>query len=783
MTSIQSRLISSLRRSATHNSDIEVSPVCILWPDKEHQWEAVIPTLQDAIPELYILGDYNPDNRTGPAIWLRCILARSIVEALPPKGTIPILYLPGVGRSDLRAVEECPGHLKPLAELQYRGSVWSQTNGKDWTILAYLKSVQGGLGLDVSQDTETKHAMILSLSYLLEEDYDLLTGKRLDNDYFNTLLMGGDPVKDLLTWLDHDNQFRSLKDENEWKAFVQVCISQLGFNPEKEGILAGAEKLANHEGPWLPVWVRYCEAPKRYPQIPATIRRCRAPIGTLLWHTEGSALDGWPQWNEEQEANLRRDLVVLKDLPAHEARIKIKELESKHGHRREFVWSELGESPLASVLFHLSILAEITSHPLTAGTCEEIQAAYLTSGWKADDAASQIIAELKKPDDVEIAISIIRTIYLPWVEDAARYLQSIIQKVGYPSSIKKESISSQYQNGDCILFVDGLRCDCAHRLIEKITAKGYQTHETPFWVPLPTVTPTGKPAVSPIHHLITGSDDCTNFIPNIAETNKPIKTPDILRSHIEKSGWQYIDRTSTGDPQGKGWSECGDLDSEGHSRGQKLPGHLDIIISEITERISELLQAGWKRVHVVTDHGWLLMPGGLPKVELYSGLAETQWKRCASLKEGASTQERQFPWFWNPHVHYVIADGIGCFKMNETYTHGGLSLQECLTLKICVSAPAQKTSSKIDITDWKWRGLRCTVALDNPIPGTILDIRTNPGDPQSSLVLTKKPVDEFGKSSVIVEDEGLQNSKAMIVILDEKGGIMAQKDTIIGEQS
>ena len=219
MTTIQSRLIDSLHRSATHNSDIEVSPECILWPDKEHQWEAVIPTLQEAIPELYILGDYNTDNRTGPAIWLRCILARSIDESLPPKGTIPILYLPGVGRSDLRAVEECPGHLKPLAELQYRGSVWSQTNGKDWTILAYLKSVQGGLGLDVSQDTETKHAMILSLSYLLEEDYDLLTGKRLDNDYFNTLLMGGDPVRDLLTWLDQDDQFRSSKDENEWKAW------------------------------------------------------------------------------------------------------------------------------------------------------------------------------------------------------------------------------------------------------------------------------------------------------------------------------------------------------------------------------------------------------------------------------------------------------------------------------------------------------------------------------------------------------------------------------------
>ena len=29
-----------------------------------------------------------------------------------------------------------------------------------------------------------------------------------------------------------------------------------------------------------------------------------------------------------------------------------------------------------------------------------------------------------------------------------------------------------------------------------------------------------------------------------------------------------------------------------------------------------LLDAGWQQVVVVTDHGWLYVPGGLPKVEL-----------------------------------------------------------------------------------------------------------------------------------------------------------------------
>ena len=54
-----------------------------------------------------------------------------------PEKIIPILYLPGVSRQELRAVAECPPALMPLAELQYRGAFWSQVNHKDWTVLAW----------------------------------------------------------------------------------------------------------------------------------------------------------------------------------------------------------------------------------------------------------------------------------------------------------------------------------------------------------------------------------------------------------------------------------------------------------------------------------------------------------------------------------------------------------------------------------------------------------------------------------------------------------------------
>jgi len=66
-------LIKAVRDAAVFNPEVQVAPACILWPDRDRQWEAVIPILQAELPELMILGDYAPDKRIGPAIWLRCV--------------------------------------------------------------------------------------------------------------------------------------------------------------------------------------------------------------------------------------------------------------------------------------------------------------------------------------------------------------------------------------------------------------------------------------------------------------------------------------------------------------------------------------------------------------------------------------------------------------------------------------------------------------------------------------------------------------------------------------
>lgn len=770
---VQDHLLKAVRSSTVFNPEVQVAPACILWPDRDRQWETVVPLLQSELPELFMLGEYSPEKRIGPAIWLRCVMAGRVEGITLPPGTPPIFYLPGVSRQELRAVESCPDHLKPLAELQYRGVIWSQINAKDWTILAFLKSDQGGLGLDVAQDSDAKNAMQLALHRLLDEEVELLRGKRLDKDFFNTLLTGGDPVRDLLLWLDQGDAFKESRGENEWKAFVEVCKSQLAFDPQNHGQLVGGTKLASHDGPWKAVWERFCEAPRRYPNVSTLLHKCQPPTFDLFADAETAG--GWPQWNDGQETNLRQDLHALRDLPAHKARAKIVELEKQHGSRRDLVWAELGEAALARSMKHLIVLAETTQHSLAAGDIFDIAAGYRNQGWKADEAILRALEEVETGPDLEAISTAIRAAYLPWSDESARYLQSIWKK----NPPKTGHGGDKEGSPACVLFVDGLRYDCARRLSGLLERNGFVVKEAEKWAALPTVTGTGKPAVAPLvrEGTIAEEPEAYNF--------EPLSSYQFKKA-LEQNGWTLLDKKTSApvitdiDPP-RLWVECGDLDHEGHDRGWKLARQMDSLLAEVQERITDLIAAGWGKIRIVTDHGWLLLPGGLPKVELPSSVVESKWGRCAAIKPGAATNAQEFPWHWNPNQHFALADGISCFRSGEEYSHGGISLQECLTLELTVTGNNKNgLAAQVTLTDIVWKGLRCTVVAEGKFAGLMLDVRTQPGNPGSSVVVSPKPMKESGSASVVVENEELEGEAATVVLFDGNGVLVAQASTLIG---
>lgn len=768
-------LTKAIRSAATHNPNVQVPPACILWPDGDRQFEPVIARLLGELPELCVLGDYAPEIRTGPAIWLRMVIADKADDTKLPPDTTPILYLPGVRRQDLRAVEACPERLKPLAELQYRGAIWSQVNAKDWTIAAFLHSGQGGLGLDVATDRETKQAMRLALFRLLDERIDLLDGKRLDRDYFNTLLTSGDPIRDLLQWIDSPAAIREACDANQWNAFAAILKSQFRFDPVSDGELEAAARLAERAPPWDSVWQRFADSPHRFPNIPAQIRKQPMPEVNDLFADRG----GWPQWNDDQESELRSALMSLTGQTPESARKTLIELEKQHAGRRAEVWTELGMSPLAVALEHLAALAPITADSLAAGSAADMAAAYRASGWRADDHMLHALAAVRTEPDLAAVESALRAIYLPWATDAAMHLQKVVAADGYPRQSIRQASPPDFHAGTCLLFIDGLRLDLAKRLEAELERAGLQVAATYDWAALPSVTSTAKPAVSPVAELITGQEANQDFTPMATASGKSLRGGYEFQKLLESQGWQRLGKTETGDPQGLAWCEIGDIDHEGHDRGWKLARHVDSLLQEAIERVEQLVAAGWADIRIVTDHGWLLMPGGLPDTQLAPSLAVNKWGRCAAIKTGAATDVRLYHWYWNPTQCFALAHGICCFQRGKQYAHGGLSLQECVTMGLTVRGSGVRPGS-VRITEVKWRRLRCTLTINQPAPGLRLDIRTHAGNPETSEVVQVKPFGDKPTATVIVADEDLDGSVCWLVVLDAADNIVIQQQTTVG---
>jgi len=769
------KLARAVAGAAAHNPEVQVPPACILWPDRERLWEPALGLLQLELPELLVLGEYRPEQRRGPAIWLRCAIA-GVLDGLDlPAGVVPILYLPGVSRQDLRAVSDCPEPLKPLAELQYRGVIWSQINAKDWTPFAFLTSSQGGLGLDVPRDNETRDALRAALPNLLEEEVEPLRGRRLDASALNTLLTGGDPVRDLLGWLHQPEATQAAWPGNVWQAFRQVCRSQFRFDPDKSTPLEGVRLLTRREGPWKGIWERYREAPRRYAGIAEKIRTLPMPDFGLF--PEAYDVEPWPQWNDRQEQELYAALCRIGELPAHEARAELEDLDRGHGERRQWLWADLGESPLAMALEHLRALAEVTSEPLAGGDAGDMLAAYVAKGWRADDALLRALACITDHKAQEAVFHAARAVYRRWADESARYLQKV-WRAGRDGR-KRGDGSKHARPDECLLFVDGLRFDCGRRLAASLRADGYDVQEHAAWAALPSVTGTGKYAVAPIldSPRIAEEPDAAPFTPISAH---------LFRTLLRDQGWQVLDRHQVQllhrEPVDAGlpaWCEFGDIDHAGHDRGWRLARHIDEMLEEVQERIQALLAQGWSQVRVVTDHGWLLLPGGLPKTELPASLVESKWGRCAQIKPGALTDYPRYPWYWNEHEHFALAEGIHCFRAGEEYAHGGLSLQECVIPELVVIA-AHAGKPAVQMGDLVWKGLRCTVVLDGECKGLRLDLREHAADEKSSLIVAIKPFKADGKASVVVENDDLEGKPAHAVILDPEGRVVAQQATRIG---
>ena len=770
MISLSEALWNSLSAAAVSPEGV-APPVAVLWTDPDAQWRPLVAVLSGSLPELYTLGDYSPSKRSGPAIWLKCVVERTLPDASPPAGHVPVLYLPGVSRQVLRAGSECPALLQPLIELEYRGALWHQRNGRDWTVEAFLTS-EDGLGLDMALDARTREAMLRTLPLLANEPLIGLRGHRLEAEDFDRLAVG-DPVRDLLMWMSGTDGSSPGWTTERRESFRDICQREFQLDPDRDTLRTAGESLLAGEGRWDEVWRRFAEAPMLYPGVARLLRDAQPKD---LFVKEGRQ----PSVNETEELRLAKELETVTKLAHGAACAKVLAMEGEHCSRRNWVWAKIGQSALAVALEPLGRLARAAQRPVGGADLAGVIKAYVDDGWRCDDAAMAALASPGSSSEMALIARVVRCLYEPWLDRTARsYQEASATERGTAHTAGEVSAEKDV----CLLFVDGLRFDVAQRLLARLEGRGVKARLRTRLTALPTVTATAKPAATPASPALRGEAQAEDFTPVFKEGGQ-LAISSRLADWMARQGIEVIEPQEVRIPlnaeQG-GWCETGRFDHLGHSLQADLARHLKDEVEAVVERIESLLNGGWAHVRVVTDHGWLLLPGGLPKVELPHYLVASKWSRCATVKGESAVEMPEFGWHWNPEVRIATPPGIGCFVAGNEYSHGGISPQECVTPDLLIERAAPTVRSRISSVSW--RGMRCRVQIEGARSGLRVDLRLNWKQKDSSVAASPKEIDAQGAGSLAVQDDSHEGSAATVVLLDEEGQIIDHQATTIGEAS
>jgi hypothetical protein len=764
MTTALAALIGALRKAADYDPRVEAPPEAILWCDPNREFAPLLPALRRALPNVLTYGEHDPARRQGPAVWLRAALGRAVAGVTWEGDEPAILYLPGVARDTLRAAEDCPQALRLLAWFVVSGAVLGHANSKDWTLRGFLSSkpAYGGLGLDVAQDEPTREALATAAPKLFEMNLAEFRSRRIDAAWL-LALMAPDLEDDTLSWLG--GGLTAETDPARFAAFRTRAKTELKLDPAKAAPPSAAARVLKREKGWGRVWDRFAKSGRGMYESAASYLASIDPPDLL---SADPAI--YARANVRKETELRSALAKLKNADELTARLAVTDLAREHAERLDGPWAARGQARLAAAVQHLAHLAVVA--PLPTQDAETLAERYAECGWEADDAALRALEAVAPTQDAdalttfqedrEAVVAALRALYAPRLEREALALQTLL-KAGVPPSRKPA-------DADTVMFVDGLRMDLAHRLAALLNDKGAEVEFGWRWTGLPSVAATCKPLASPAAIRLRGAEIAEGFEPLAPDAKRA--THSVLMREIAALGWR-TEATLAGE---KCWIEAGHFDKDGHDRQSRMSDGIGATLSEVASIALRLAREG-RRLRICTDHGWLLLPGGLPVATLPSGLTETRWRRCAVVKEGAATTATQLPWSWNKAVPIAIAPGAHVFLSGSEYAHGGVSPQESIVPELLVTpltAPRRAV-----IVDVEWSGLRVRLRAEGA-DGLVADLRLGVEAEGRSIADKPREVDADGRTSLLVPDDTLEGKEGLLELRDSAGQVIATRGVVVG---
>ncbi len=345
-----------------------------------------------------------------------------------------------------------------------------------------------------------------------------------------------------------------------------------------------------------------------------------------------------------------------------------------------------------------------------------------------------------------------------------------------------------------VIIVDALRYDCALALRERL--QGHKVEVRPVLAMLPTVTPIGMTALLPLgdaqvsleikgnglHPRIIGKDmsvrdnrlsllkdfgaDCRD----IAEVEESSEAPSKLGDLLVVSGHEEVDNI-------------------GHGQAENLIRHVHLEIERLARVVRKLHRWGYDKVHVVTDHGFILLDEARLPTEVP---CDKDWchvlkERFALVPAAADLPLVRLPFAWDPEVRVAVPPGLAFFKAEKSFSHGGAAVEEVVIPHLVSSGKAaqekrvgmevvlpafelQRTAVKVTLRPAQKKGQLTlfmesgrTLSLDvlrresgaeakSVLAGKPKEVRIEPNGQEQSVTLFFHSAERFTKGELLLLD-------------------------------
>ena len=234
-----------------------------------------------------------------------------------------------------------------------------------------------------------------------------------------------------------------------------------------------------------------------------------------------------------------------------------------------------------------------------------------------------------------------------------------------------------------VVIVDALRYDCA--LAIEAELREQEVIVEPVVAALPTVTAIGMTALLPLSGASIGLQiKANNLHPNVNGRDTAVLANRI--SYLEGYGAACID-IAEAEATDKPPPEAGDLlvvfghydvDHIGHGEAQTLIRHVHLEVKRLARLVRKLHRWGYSTVHIVTDHGFVLLDETKLPEEVP---CDKEWchvykERFAIVPATADLPVATFPFRWDSDVKVAVPPGLAFFKAEKSFSHGGAALQE-----------------------------------------------------------------------------------------------------------